>query len=101
MKFEGLEARTDEILVLSSACEQVVRRLVARQKSRGLGDGMIVCTPHELDGVTCGRSHCEWNVAQNSLSRSDNDRMRFSTVGFSTVGFSTVGLNLGLLGGGR
>ena len=72
--------RTDEVLVLSSTREWADGRLVARQQSRGFSDGVVVCTPHELDGVARGRVHCKWNVAQNPLSRSHKDRMRCSTV---------------------
>ena len=68
-----MQVLTDEVLVLSSGCEQGVTRAVAREQSGRLGDGVVVGTPHEFDGVTDSCINGERNVTQNTLSRSNND----------------------------
>lgn len=56
-----------EALVLASSIEQGIAGLIARSESRRFSDRMIVGTPHELDGVTNRRVHCERHVTKDSL----------------------------------
>lgn len=65
---------TDEALVLLAVSEDGgVGALVARQESRRLGDGVLVSTPVELDGVANrrvgGEGHHADAVAQSQLPR--------------------------------
>lgn len=82
---------TDEVLVVLAGGEESITRLVARQELRALGDGVVVGTPHELDGVTDGRIQGEGNVTQDALSRGDDDG----------VGGASADGALATAGGGR
>jgi len=63
----------DEVLVLDTGGEEGITSAVAREESRGLGHGVVVGTPHELDGVTDGGVDCEGNVTQDTLGGGDDN----------------------------
>lgn len=63
----------DEVLVLGARSEKTIRRLVADFELRRLGNGVVVGTPHESDGITDGRVQGERNVTENTLCGCNND----------------------------
>jgi hypothetical protein len=67
------DLREYEALVLFSGCERAIGSLVARGKLRRFGDGVVVGTPHELDGVTDGSVYGERYISEDTLGRRNND----------------------------
>lgn len=67
------DLREDEVLVLRSRGEERIGSLVARKQRRRFGDGVVVSTPHEFDGITDGGIDGEGDVAEDTLSGSDDD----------------------------
>jgi len=65
----------DEALVLFTRSERSVRCLVARSQFGTLSDGVFVGSPHELDSVSDRGVDSEGVVTEDTLSRSDNDRV--------------------------
>ena len=62
-----------EVLVVSSRSEGSGRGLVAKLKLGGLGDGVVVCSPDETNGISDRRVNGERNVTENTLGRSNNN----------------------------
>ena len=71
----------DEVLQLDTRGEGSIGGLVARSELRALGNGVVVSTPDELDGIADGSVDGEGNVTENTLGRSDPDDMSLSGLG--------------------
>lgn len=69
----GNDLAEDEVLDLRARSEGTLFSPVARQELGGLGDGVVVGPPSELDGLTDGGVHGEGNVTEDTLGGSDND----------------------------
>ena len=85
-----------EVLVVSSRSEGSGRGLVAKLKLRGLGDGVVVGTPDELDGVTDGRVDGERHVAEHALGGCNDNG-----VGGAGAGGTMVAAVVGVVRRGR
>ena len=57
----------DEGLVLTARSERCFSSGVAQGERIRLGNGMHVCVPHELDGITDCCVNCERYVAEDTL----------------------------------
>jgi hypothetical protein len=65
---------TFEVFILTAGSERVdVRSPVAQLENGTLGNGVVVGTPTEEDGVPNGSVQSERNVAKDALARSHND----------------------------
>ena len=78
----------DEVLQLDTRGEGGVRGLVARSELRALGNGVVVSTPDELDGIADGSVDGEGNVTEDTLGRSDPDDVSLSGLGGRGIGRS-------------
>lgn len=58
---------------MSTGSEGSITRLVAWREFGGLGDGVVVSTPHEFDGVSNRCVQGEGNVTEDTLCWGDND----------------------------
>ena len=63
----------DEVLQLDTRGEGGVGSLVARSELRTLGNGMVIGTPDEFDGIADGSVDGKRNVTEDTLGRSDPD----------------------------
>ena len=88
----------DEVLQLNARGEGRVGSLVAGSELRAFGDGVVVSTPDELDGITNGSVDGEGDVAEDTLGRSNPDDVSLSGLGGSLLGRGQRGkLGLALL----
>lgn len=85
----------DEVLVLDTRGEEGITSAVAREESRGLGHGVVVGAPHELDGVTDGGVDGEGNVTQDTLGGGDNDGVGSTSSSDTTAVGSSGGGGIG------
>ena len=75
-----------EVLELNTRGERRIGSLVARSKLRALGDGVVVSTPDELDGITDGSVDGEGDVTKDTLGRGNPDDMGLAGLGGSVLG---------------
>jgi hypothetical protein len=88
----------DEVLQLNTRGEESIGSLVARSELRTLGDGVVVSTPDELDGITDGSVDSEGDITEDALGRSNPDDVGLAGLGGSVLGRSQRGvLRLALL----
>ena len=78
----------DEVLQLDTGGEGGIRGLVARSELRALGNGVVVSTPDELDGISNGSVDGEGDVTEDTLSRSDPDDVSLSSFSGRLIGRS-------------
>ena len=78
----------DEVLQLDTRGEGGIGGLVARSELRALGNGVVVGTPDELDGIADGSVDGEGNVTEDTLSRSDPDDVSLSSLSGRLIGRS-------------
>ena len=89
----------DEVLQLNTRSEGGIQGLVARSELGALGDGVVVSTPDELDGITDGGVDGEGDVTEDTLGRSDPDDVSLSGLGGRSVfGFVLGRSQRGVLG---
>ena len=86
----------DEVLELNARGERRIGSLVARSELRALGDGVIVSTPDELDGITDGSVDGEGDVTKDTLGRSNPDDVGLAGLGGGVLGRSHSRGELGL-----
>ena len=76
----------EALVVLARGESGSVGGLVAGAELAGLRDGVVVPSPDPVEGVTDGRVHREGNVAENTLGRGDDDRVRCTSTGCVSSG---------------
>lgn len=75
-----------EVLELNTRGERRIGSLVARSELGALGDGVVVSTPDELDGITDGSVDGEGDVTEDTLGRGNPDDMGLAGLGGSVLG---------------
>lgn len=80
-----------EALLLNTGGERRIGSLVARSKLRSLGDGVVVCAPDELDGITDGSVDGERDITKDTLGRSNPNDVGLASLGGGAVGRRVLG----------
>ena len=85
----------DEVFELAARGKGRILSGIARSELRALGDGVVVSTPDELDGITDGSVDSEGHITEDALGGSNIDDVSLAALGRRAI---TRGHRRGVLG---
>lgn len=74
-----------EVFQLKTGGKGRIRSRVAGSELRALGDGVVISTPDELDGITDGSIDGEGNITKDTLGRSNIDDVSLAGLGWRVI----------------